>query len=86
MLPLEKALGHRPVASFDPLLVSICVAVTLIGLSRATIYRRQIEDGFPKIVKSGRRSLIRVADIRRWEKSLSSSDVVSATTSKRVAS
>ncbi len=56
----------------DPfrLLVSVKTAVKIIGHSRATIYRRQQEVGFPKILKPGGKAVMRVADLQRYSASL----------------
>ena len=48
-------------------IVRIPEAVKLMGLSRSTIYRRQAEPGFPRLLKLGERACgFRLSDIQRF--------------------
>lgn len=63
---LEQVFQLRPAANRRPIVVSLSDACFLLGISRATIYRRQSEDSFPKIIKNGRKSQFRLSELEAW--------------------
>lgn len=67
---IENAFGIGREENIRPILISIDECCYLIGISRATFYRRQGEDGFPCIRKNGHRSLVRYYEAEKWANSL----------------
>ena len=69
---IEKAFGFHPEVQDLRLLLSIKECCDLLGISRATFYRRQKVEGFPRKLKNGRRSHVRRADLVSWANGLKS--------------
>lgn len=73
---VESAFGIRLGNNFRPILISIAECCYLLGISRATFYRRQKEDGFPKARKNGRRSQVRLTEAEEWANKLKPSSTI----------
>ena len=52
-------------AGLEPLAVSIREGCRILGIKRSTIYR-EIAAGRLKVRKAGKRTLLTVAELRRW--------------------